>query len=145
MSHWTFWEWLGYASLWIAGLILACDAGLKMSSIDLRHKFRKLTETKTWAFAPLVLLVLGTTALLNNQFGWIGGTASEAMLKLQYGSVGTSPIEDSRSNIETWYNLNAVEGGITKYVFVFVTFDRPMPNNSRFAVDANGRQLNWHN
>jgi hypothetical protein len=144
VAHWGFWEWLGYASLWITGIILAVDAGLKMSAASLRQKLLAITESRAWAFAPLVLLVIGTGALLNNQFGWIGGTASEATLKLQYGNAGTSPVEDSRSNIETWYNLNALEGGITRHVIIFVTFNRPMPNNSHFAVDANGRQLNWH-
>ena len=40
MSHWTVWEWIAYATLWISAIIVAVDGGLKMSSEELMNEFQ---------------------------------------------------------------------------------------------------------
>lgn len=67
MAEWTSLEWLGYATLWVAALILATDTGLRMSA-ELRPRSMWLLQNPYWGFAPLALLTIGALTFLWNEF-----------------------------------------------------------------------------
>ena len=77
MSHWTVWEWIAYATLWISAIIVAVDGGLKMSSeIHERvPRLRSAVKSPWWAFAPVVLIVLASILLVGREVGWLGPSA----------------------------------------------------------------------
>jgi hypothetical protein len=73
MSHWGFWEWLGYSTLWVAAIILAFDGGLKMTP-EIPTKVpavSRFLRRRFWAFAPLALLILSAGSLVLNEFDWV--------------------------------------------------------------------------
>ncbi len=71
MSKWSFFEWVAYAGMFIAALIIAADQGVKLSP-DLLQQFSGVVHSPYWALAPLVLIVLATATLISREFGWIG-------------------------------------------------------------------------
>jgi hypothetical protein len=86
MAHWSFWEWLGFAVLWVAAIILAIDQGLRMAP-DTRQKLGlTFTDRPVWAFAPLVLLLIATAILVGNEI-W-GTTQTEISRNDQAGIAG---------------------------------------------------------
>ncbi|HZR61367.1 MAG TPA: hypothetical protein VFA80_10515 [Xanthobacteraceae bacterium] len=76
MSDWGFWEWVAYAVLFVAALILAMDQGLKMAP-DLASAAKGLLGSPAWAFSPLILVLLATGILFSRQMGWIGSSKME--------------------------------------------------------------------
>jgi len=71
MKKWTFWEWLSYATLWIAALVIALDTSLKLTSGLLRQEVTGLLESPVWGFSPLALVIVGTVIFILRQLGWI--------------------------------------------------------------------------
>jgi hypothetical protein len=68
MRHWTFWEWVAYAALFVAAVILAADTGVRVSP-DLSLHMPEWLHSGWWGFAPLLLVVLSTLVLIANSFG----------------------------------------------------------------------------
>jgi hypothetical protein len=68
MSQWTFWEWLAYAGLWIAGIIEAAEAAL-LKAREIRRRLPLFLRSRNWAFAPLALISASTVILILMQFG----------------------------------------------------------------------------
>jgi hypothetical protein len=64
MRDWGFWEWLAYASLWVAGIIEAAGVAL-MRAREVRRRIPRLLRNHAWSFLPLILLVLATGILLS--------------------------------------------------------------------------------
>jgi hypothetical protein len=71
MRDWGFFEWLAYAVMFVAAIIMAVDQGLKLSP-DLLTYFSWLVSSNYWAFSPLVLILLATGILVSRGMGWIG-------------------------------------------------------------------------
>jgi hypothetical protein len=67
VAEWTALEWIGYATLWVAAVILAADTGLRMST-ELRPRFTGLLNNSYWGFTPLILLTIGALAFVANEF-----------------------------------------------------------------------------
>lgn len=85
MWHWTFWEWVGYSTLWVSAIIVAMDGGLKMApqlASGLPRPFSFL-RSPVWAFAPLAFLMIGTVSLIIHDFvpNGVGNSASMARLQ----------------------------------------------------------------
>lgn len=55
MPGWSFWEWLTYACIGIAALVIAFDQGVKLSKA--RERFATLIGSPIWAFAPIALFL----------------------------------------------------------------------------------------
>jgi hypothetical protein len=68
MSHWTFWEWLGYVSIWIAAIISATEIGLKMAT-EFRSRTQHLIGNPYWAFAPIACLAISGMAFFIAESG----------------------------------------------------------------------------
>jgi len=62
MWDWTFWELVGYSTLWVSAIIIAIDGGLKMAPQVANQLPRSLSflNRPAWAFAPFAFLVIGT-------------------------------------------------------------------------------------
>lgn len=71
MAKWGFWEWVAYAVLFVAAIIIATDQGIKLSP-DLASLFNGVLTSPYWGFAPLVLLLLATGILVGRDLEWIG-------------------------------------------------------------------------
>jgi hypothetical protein len=71
MADWGFWEWVAYAVLFVAAIILAADQGIKLAP-DLSGSLRWLLASPWWAFAPLALILLATGILVSRELGWLG-------------------------------------------------------------------------
>lgn len=72
MREWKFWEWLAYSTLFTSAIILALDAGLKVSPTLMAELPTGFLHSPLWGFAPLVFLLLGTMILAARGLGWIG-------------------------------------------------------------------------
>ena len=72
MRHWTYWEWVAYACIWVAAIILAADTGLRVSP-ELATHAPAFVHGTYWGFAPLGLVFLGTLILVASNFGWLDG------------------------------------------------------------------------
>jgi hypothetical protein len=66
MRHWTFWEWVAHAALFVAAIIVATDTGLRLSP-DLAAHFPTI-HSPWWGFAPAALVVISTLILLLREF-----------------------------------------------------------------------------
>jgi hypothetical protein len=76
MRNGDFWGWLAYGSLWVAGSIIAADAGIKMAS-DLQDRvplFKRLIGSRLWPFTPLILLIAATLILFSKEYGLVGSS-----------------------------------------------------------------------
>jgi hypothetical protein len=71
MKSWTFWEWLAYAGLLVAAVIIAADTGFRISP-DLSTHLPHWIHSVAWGFAPLTLIGIATCILIARAFGWIG-------------------------------------------------------------------------
>jgi hypothetical protein len=70
MSHWGFWEWLGYTTLWIAAVITGADTALKLApELRSRPRMQRILQSPYWAFAPLILLTISAIAFFLFQTG----------------------------------------------------------------------------
>src|ERR1051326_2241480 len=67
MVGWGFWEWLAYAGIAIAAIMLALDAGVKQSP-DLNLRFAWLLANRVWAFTPFVLILVSAVAIAITRF-----------------------------------------------------------------------------
>src|ERR1051325_4888085 len=63
MHGWKFWDWVAYAGLFIAAIVLAADAAVK-SSPTLAPAMPDWVKSEVWAFVPLLLLLLSSAILL---------------------------------------------------------------------------------
>jgi hypothetical protein len=72
MSRWTFWEWVAYATIFVAAIIIAANEGVHLAPA-LFERFSGVVSSPYWAFAPLVLIVLGTLILIAHELGWPRG------------------------------------------------------------------------
>jgi hypothetical protein len=70
MSHWTFWEWVAYAILFIAACITAADTGFKQSPI-LMEQLPHFIHSPWWGFTPVVLVLLATGILVARELEWL--------------------------------------------------------------------------
>jgi len=59
VTKWTFWEWVAYAALFVAAMIIAADQAIKMEP-DLRQRLEIVVANPIWAFAPIALILLAT-------------------------------------------------------------------------------------
>lgn len=63
MREWRFWDWIGYACLFIAALVEAAEEALKHAPrID--AVMPSFISSGIWAFMPLILILVGTAILL---------------------------------------------------------------------------------
>lgn len=76
MRDWGFWEWVAYATIWVGALIIAADAGLKLTKGSLRETAAPLLESPVWAFLPLICIILGTLILGSRELGLLGERAA---------------------------------------------------------------------
>jgi hypothetical protein len=67
VSHWTFWEWVAYGSLFVAALIIAADTSFKLAP-DVMARLPEFFHSEWWGFAPVVLVVAATIILLLREF-----------------------------------------------------------------------------
>jgi hypothetical protein len=82
MPDWGFFEWLTYASIGIAAVILVLDQSIKGSS-EMMTTFSKLLSSKFWNFAPLALIAISVVLLVAHQVGLIG-VKSESKISVQF-------------------------------------------------------------
>ena len=83
MSSWGFWEWVAYAMLLVAALILAADQGLKLAP-DLMSKMTSIVSSPIWAFAPLGLILVATGILVGREFGWLGASKAPTSMETSF-------------------------------------------------------------
>jgi hypothetical protein len=76
MRHWTFWEWLAYACLFLGAMILAADTGIRLAP-ELGNLL-PFIHGPAWGFAPLAFLLLATVILLAREFDLLGATQRTA-------------------------------------------------------------------
>src|SRR4051812_30230418 len=70
MRHWTFWEWLAYACLFLGAMILAADTGIRLAP-EL-GTLLPFIHGPLWGFAPLAFLLLATIIMLAREFVFVG-------------------------------------------------------------------------
>jgi hypothetical protein len=82
-SHWDFWAWLAYGCIWVSALILAADAGLRLSP-DLRAKVGWVVHSPVWGFTPLVLILVSGVIFIWQAIGpgLLGKTAGFSRMQL---------------------------------------------------------------
>jgi hypothetical protein len=71
MAKWTFWEWVAYAVLFLAAIIIAADEGVKLAP-DLLPAMKGILGSPWWAFSPLALILFATAILVGREMDWIG-------------------------------------------------------------------------
>jgi hypothetical protein len=74
MSNWTFWEWVAYAIMFVAAILIAADQGIKLAP-ELLQRLNGLIASPYWAFAPLALILLATGIFVSREFKLIGPAA----------------------------------------------------------------------
>jgi hypothetical protein len=86
MSHWSFWDWVGYTCIFIAAIGLALSA--------LPERTRSMFESwpiftsPNWSFMPAILLVVATIIFIVRLFA----SNESKPLKAEVGSAGAPPI-----------------------------------------------------
>ena len=63
MRHWTFWEWVAYAALFVSAMIVAAYTGARITP-DLSAYMPQFIHSSIWGFAPLILIVIATIILV---------------------------------------------------------------------------------
>jgi len=115
MAHWTYWEWVAYAVLFIAALIIAADTGFKQAP-ELMEKLPAFFHSTWWGFAPLAFVLLATVILVGREFEWFGRRSPapeqtsapqiiDTNLFLLFSDAHSVPIEKNPRNIRSWYAL----------------------------------------
>jgi hypothetical protein len=69
MRYWTFWEWVAYAALFVAAMIIAAETGVRIAP-DLTAHAPDFMHSAIWGFAPIVLVVGATIILLLHEFAF---------------------------------------------------------------------------
>lgn len=82
MRHWKPWDWIAYAALLTAAVILAADAALK-SAPNVEVKMPTFMHSEWWAFVPVVLVLAGTAILLARNFGFLGRRVNDPAVRAQ--------------------------------------------------------------
>jgi hypothetical protein len=77
MRNWTYWEWVAYAVLFVAAIIIAADQGIKLAP-DIAVSLKGLLASPWWAFSPVTLILLATGILVGREMGWIGASTTPA-------------------------------------------------------------------
>ena len=111
MRHWSFWEWVAYAALFVAAMIVASDTGLRIAP-DLAAHMPDFVRGDIWAFTPLGLVILATIILLFREFvvrpnqAAVGQPrAISTSVRLQFYPNDINPICLNIQNIANWYAL----------------------------------------
>ncbi len=78
MSKWDFWDWVGYAAIFVAAIILAMDAGLR-NVPELSRAMSAILQSSWWGFAPLVLVLGATVLFIAREIGIIGRAKSKTV------------------------------------------------------------------
>ena len=73
MKDWGFWEWVAYGTIWVGALIIAADAGFKLTGGTFRAIVAPIFESPFWAFLPLFCIVVGTIIIGSRELGLLGG------------------------------------------------------------------------
>jgi len=63
MRHWTFWEWVAYAALFIASLIIAAETGFKTEP-EVMERLPAFVHSGWWGFSPLAFVLFATIILV---------------------------------------------------------------------------------
>jgi tRNA_anti-like len=74
VRHWGFWEWVAYAGLFVAAIIMATDTGFKLNPTLTPPDF---IHSAAWGFAPLALIVFSTCTLVLREFVFSGRKVSK--------------------------------------------------------------------
>ncbi len=105
MRDWKFWDWVAYAGLFIAAIILALDAALQAAP-HLAKRMPDFLKSEIWVFLPLVLVICATVILISRTFGWVGGySKAPTHLRLQFNPANQDVQGIELENIRTWYAL----------------------------------------
>jgi hypothetical protein len=63
MGEWGFWDWVAYSLTWIAAIVSAAGAAIRMEP-RLREKIPGPLKANWWGYVPLVLLGIGLVGFL---------------------------------------------------------------------------------
>ncbi len=160
MRRWVFWEWVAYAALFVAAMIVAADTGVRIAP-DLATYAPAFVHGAIWGFAPLALVVGATIILLFREF-FVRPNREKAgvpqaiptSLRLQFFPNSIIPACLGIENIWSWYSLchifTAIEGSSPQYPegreitkrqwSIFLVFDRPVAFK-QIIVNGNGVNL----
>ena len=78
----TFWEWLAYAGIFVAALIITADTGFKLAP-DVTVHLPAFFHSAWWGFASVVLVVASTVILLLREFVFAPRTREFALTHVQ--------------------------------------------------------------
>ena len=82
MSDWGFWDWVAYGSTWVAAIVIAASAAIKIEP-HLREKVPTPLKANWWGYVPLGLLAIG---LVGFGISWFGGEQKPSQpLMTDYG------------------------------------------------------------
>ena len=56
MSDWGFWDWLAYGTTWVAAMVIAASAAVKIEP-QLRERTPLFLKATRWGYVPLMLLM----------------------------------------------------------------------------------------
>jgi hypothetical protein len=160
MRHWTFWEWVAYAALFVAAMIVAADTGVRITP-DLAAYLPAFVHGPIWGFAPLILVVGATIILVLREFVFRPQREKAGLpqaiptsLRLQFQANSLNPTCLDINNIANWYSLRNEmqihEGPSPQYPngrvitrrfwTLYVVFDHPV-SLKQIVFDGNGAQL----
>ncbi len=77
MRHWTFWEWVAYAAMFVGALIIAAETGFRTEPEVMAH-LPDFFRSSVWGFAPAVLMSFATIVLFLREFVFPRSAASDA-------------------------------------------------------------------
>jgi hypothetical protein len=80
MGGWVFWDWVAYATLWIAAIAVALEAALKQ--VPDARRFLAFTRSPWWGFAPLALLLFGAIIFVVRSFSFVPAVVPVEMVQL---------------------------------------------------------------
>lgn len=106
MSDWRFWDWVAYAILFVAAMIIAIDTGIRLSPVTWPH-IPEFLHSGWWGFAPLALLIIATLILLARGLGWIGRRkmSASAEISLRIHGDDRAPTKLTEKNVWAFYYL----------------------------------------
>ena len=126
MRHWKLWDWIGYATLFVAALIVAADAALK-GAPTVFSKMPDFMHSELWSFVPLALVLLGTAILLARNFGWLGRTGERPNIN-----------DDAWKNFNQWEHIYAKKYLNEEVVIDGKFFDRCEFTNASLMFNGTG-------
>src|SRR6476620_9086936 len=90
MRHWTFWEWLAYAGIFVAALIVTADTGFRLAP-DVSVHLPAFFHSAWCGFAPVLLIVASTVILLLREFVFAPRTREFALTHVQAPTLPATP------------------------------------------------------